>query len=239
MKRGLTPSSQAWRHAPEPVQVSAQRAPALAGSPAPRRSSRTCVTTATGSPRSTPAGPAVGQTSTQRPQREQRSTISRARASRLSTNAAAFPSAAPASSPPLIAALLDPAGNRAGSSSLSRPALGTRRNATERVPLRTVAYTMLGLASAAAQVRRLTPVSTLRPCRCGPVHSGSPPPDVACSGDGQALAAAALPSPPPRRACRPPPQGTDPAPRRMMAPPAAEREPRVTLRRAGPPQGRR
>ena len=37
MKRGLTPSSHAVRQRPEPVHVSAQRAPALCGSPAPRR----------------------------------------------------------------------------------------------------------------------------------------------------------------------------------------------------------
>ena len=43
MNRGFTPSSHASRHAPEPVHVSAQRAPALAGSPAPCSRSRTCA----------------------------------------------------------------------------------------------------------------------------------------------------------------------------------------------------
>src|SRR4029434_2449556 len=75
MKRGLTPSSQAERQRPEPVQDCAQRAPLLATSPPPRRMSNTSPTTAAGSLVSTPAGPAGGQTSTHRAQRVQRSKI--------------------------------------------------------------------------------------------------------------------------------------------------------------------
>src|SRR5262249_53918207 len=87
MKRGLTPSPHAARRAPEPVQVSAQRAPRLAGSPAPRRMASTSRTIDGGSARSTPAGPAVGHTSTQRPQAEQRARMSPTRASSPCTKA--------------------------------------------------------------------------------------------------------------------------------------------------------
>ena len=76
MKRGLTPSSQAERQRPEPVHVCAHRAPRLAASPPPRRMSNTSPTMAAGSRMSIPAGPAVGQTSTHRAQRVQRSRIS-------------------------------------------------------------------------------------------------------------------------------------------------------------------
>src|SRR5438034_3556750 len=76
MNRGLTPSSQAERQRPEPVHDCAQRAPRLVASPPPRRMSNTSSTTAAGSRVSIPAGPAVGQTSTHRAQRVQRSRIS-------------------------------------------------------------------------------------------------------------------------------------------------------------------
>src|SRR5262244_3712340 len=89
MKRGLTPSSQADRHRPEPVHVAAQRAPRLDASPPPRRISNTSVTIAVGSRVSMPAGPAVGQTSTHFPQRVQRSRMSLILTSSAATKASA------------------------------------------------------------------------------------------------------------------------------------------------------